>query len=294
MDDGGSPRNVKKGWRRFFKKAPFENAEDVTEEGIISMVKEGHEQGVILASEAEMIHNIFEFSDKDAKDIMTHRKHIAALDGTMSFREMLQFVEENNYSRYPVFEGDIDNITGVVHIKDILNLILKQEIMDTPIRELSGLCHDIVFIPETRNINTLFKGMQQKKTHMVIVVDEYGQTSGLVTMEDIIEEIMGNIQDEHDEEEPIIVLQSDGSFLMDGMAPFHEVCEQLLIEDVELEQYDTLNGFLIALIDRIPADGETIHLEAYGYSFDILKVENRIIKSVKIIKEENVVKDEDQ
>lgn len=297
MDDGGSPHNVKKGWKRFFKKAPFDNTDDVTEEGIISMVKEGHEQGVILASEAEMIHNIFEFSDKDAKDIMTHRKHIAALDGRMSFREMLQFVEDNNYSRYPVFIGDIDNIIGVVHIKDILNLILKQEIMDTPIQELEGLFHELSFIPETRNINNLFKGMQQKKTHMVIVVDEYGQTSGLVTMEDIIEEIMGNIQDEHDEEEPVITRQNDGSFLMDGMAPIHEVCEQLDISEEELEEleeYDTLNGFLIAMIDRIPSEGEKIHLEAYGYDFDILQIENRMIKNVKVSKEEKVVSDDDQ
>lgn len=285
MDDGGCPRkDTKRGWKRFFKKGNYDG-EDV-EEGIISLAREGHEQGVILDSEVEMIHNIFEFNDTDARDIMTHRKHIAALDGNMTFREMLHFIEEQNYSRYPVYQDDIDNIIGVVHIKDILNLILKNEIMDQPIIELKDLIHEITFIPETRNINTLFKGMQSKKTHMVIVVDEYGQTSGLVTMEDIIEEIMGDIEDEHDEEEQNIITESDGVYIMDGLAPLDEVCELLGIEDEELEEFDTLNGFLVSLIDKIPADGETFKVEAFGFEFDVQLVENKMIKTVKVKKQD--------
>ena len=283
MDDGGSPRKeVKRGLMRFFKKGTYDG--DDVEEGIISLAMEGHEQGVILDSEVEMIHNIFEFNDTDAKDIMTHRKHIAALDASMTFREMLQFIEGENYSRYPVYQDDIDNIIGVVHIKDILNLILKQEIMDQPISQLEDLIHEITFIPETRNINTLFKGMQLKKTHMVIVVDEYGQTSGLVTMEDIIEEIMGDIEDEHDEEEQNIITESEGVYIMDGMAPLDEVCELLDIEDEELEEFDTLNGYLVSIIDKIPSDDETFQLQAFGYEFDVQLVENKMIKTVKVKK----------
>lgn len=286
MDDAGSPRkDSKRGWMRFFKKTPYEG-EDV-EEGIISLAKEGHEQGVILDSEVEMIHNIFEFNDTDAKDIMTHRKHIAALDGAMTFREMLQYIEEQNYSRYPVYEDDIDNIIGVIHIKDILRQFLKENIMDKSIVEFKDLINDIPFIPETRNINTLFKGMKSKKTHIAIVVDEYGQTSGLVTMEDIIEEIMGDIEDEHDEEEEIIIPEADGCFLMDGMAPLDEVCELLGIEeDEELEEFDTLNGFLVSLYDKIPADDETFQIEAFGCVFDVQHVENKMIKTVKVKKQD--------
>ncbi|MBQ8663597.1 MAG: HlyC/CorC family transporter [Eubacterium sp.] len=285
MDDAGSPRKDKRGWMRFFKKAPYEG-EDV-EEGIISLAKEGHEQGVILDSEVEMIHNIFEFNDTDARDIMTHRKHIAALDANMTFREMIQYIEEENYSRYPVYQDDIDNIIGVVHIKDILKQFLKQDIMDKSIVEFKDMITEVPFIPETRNINTLFKGMQSKKTHMAIVVDEYGQTSGLVTMEDMIEEIMGDIEDEHDEEEKIIITEADGSYLMNGMAPLDEVCELLGIEDdEELEEFDTLNGFLVSLYDKIPADDETFQIEAFGCLFDVQSVENKMIKTVKVKKQD--------
>lgn len=285
MDDGGCPRkDTKRGWKRFFKKGFFEG-DDVTEEGIISLANEGMEQGVILDSEVEMIHNIFEYSDMDAKDIMTHRKHIAALEGSMTFRQMLEFVMNENYSRYPVYQDTIDNIIGAIHIKDVLNLILKEDVMDQPITEIDGLIYEIPFIPETRNINTLFKGMQSKKTHMAIVVDEYGQTSGLVTMEDIIEEIMGEIEDEHDEEEQVIAKEPDGSYSMDGMAPLSEVCEVLGIEDEELEEFDTLNGFLVSLIDKIPADGETFQVKAYGFLFHVTLVENKMIKTVKVKKE---------
>lgn len=284
MDDGGSPTGHERGWRKLFRKQQQpETGEDVTEEGIISMVKEGHEQGFIEDNEVRMIHNVFEFGDKDAKDIMTHRRNIAALDAKMTFRGMIDFVEANNFSRYPVYEEDIDNIIGLVHIRDILHLIQNQSLMDRPIGEIAGLIGETAFIPETRNIDDLFRAMQRRKMHMVIVVGEYGQTCGLVTMEDIIEEIMGNIQDEHDEEVPQITKQPDGSFLMDGMSPFYEVCESLGIEDDRLqEEYDTLNGFLVAQINRIPSDGETIHVDACGYGFDILKVENRTIQSVRV------------
>lgn len=288
MEDGGCPRKeTKRGWKRFFKKGLFDG-DDVTEEGIISLANEGMEQGVILDSEVEMIHNIFEYSDKDVRDIMTHRKHIAALDGNMTFHQMLEFIKEENYSRYPVYQDDIDNIIGAVHIKDILNLILKQDVMEQKISEIEDLIFEIPFIPETRNINTLFKGMQSKKTHMAIVVDEYGQTSGLATMEDIIEEIMGDIEDEHDEDEQTIVKESEDCYTMDGMASLDEVCELLGIEDddEELKEFDTLNGLLVSLIDKIPSDGETFVVEAYGCVFDVKLVENKMIKTVKVKKED--------
>ena len=161
MDDGGNPlKQIKKGWRFCSGKDRWKTLTMSPKKELISMVKEGHEQGVILASEAEMIHNIFEFDDKDAKDIMTHRKHIAALDGASTFREMLAFIEDQNYSRYPVYQEDIDNIIGVIHIKDILNFILRKDVMDQPVNQIEGLIHELPFIPETRSINDLLKRMQ--------------------------------------------------------------------------------------------------------------------------------------
>lgn len=270
---------------KLFGVDPQSDTDDVTEEEIISMVNEGHEQGMLLASEAEMIHNIFEFGDKEARDIMTHRKNIVALDGTMKFADAITYLTENNYSRYPVYLENIDNIIGMLHIQEALALSQKPELGDWQIKDIKGLVREIAFIPETRNINTLFTMMQTGKNHMVIVVDEYGQTSGLVAMEDILEEIVGNIEDEHDEEEPMIARQPDGSLRMDGMAPFDEVMEALGTEpEEEDEDFETLNGFLISLIDKIPNDGEVFSTTAYGWLFEILSVENKMIRTVRATK----------
>lgn len=270
---------------RIFGVDPLSDTDDVTEEEIISMVNEGHEQGVLLASEAEMIHNIFEFGDKEAKDIMTHRKNIVALDGNKTFRQTLEFIKENNYSRFPVYIDDIDNIIGVLHIKEALDLSMDSSMYEKAIKDIDGMILDVDFIPETRNINNLFATMQADKSHMVIVVDEYGQTSGIVAMEDILEEIVGNIEDEHDEEEQTIEKRLDGSYYMSGMASFTEVMEELGIErEDEEDEFETLNGFLISLIGKIPSDNEVFSTTAYGYLFEILSVENKMIQSVHVIK----------
>ncbi len=265
---------------------PLSGTDDVTEEEIISMVNEGHEQGMLLASEAEMIHNIFEFGDKEAQDIMTHRKNVVALDGNLTFRETLLFLKENNYSRYPVYLDDIDNIIGLLHIKEVLDFCQEPSLMERPVKEIEGLIRDVEFIPETRNINTLFTMMQNAKSHMVIVVDEYGQTSGIVALEDILEEIVGNIEDEHDEEEQMIQKLPDGGYLMNGMAEFSEVVEELGMEfgEDEDDDFDTLSGFLISLIDKIPSDNEVFSTTANGYLFEILSVKNRMISSVHVSK----------
>ena len=267
---------------RIFGVDPLAETDDVTEEEIISMVKEGHEQGILLAAEAEMIHNIFEFCDKDAKDIMKNRKNIVALDGSKTFRQALESIMGSNYSRFPVYLENIDNIIGVIHIKEVLDLCLDESLYEKPIRDIDGMIRGVDFIPETRSIDALFAEMQAKKSHMVIVVDEYGQTSGIVAMEDILEEIVGNIEDEHDEEELIIEKQWDGSFLMSGMAPYEEVLEALGIE--EKEEFETLNGFLISLIDKIPNDDEVFSTTAYGYLFEILSVANKSIQRVRVKK----------
>lgn len=257
--------------------------DDVTEEEIISMVKEGHEQGTILASEAELIHNVFEFDDKEVKDIMTHRKNIVSLDGNMSFIDAIEFIIDTGKSRFPVYENDVDSIIGVLHIKDAFTFFEKNEVYRSSIKDIDGLIRPVDFIPETVNINDLFKKMQSKKSHLAMVVDEYGQISGLIAMEDILEELVGNIEDEHDEEENYIRKNDDETFIMDGMTEFSDVKEALSLP-VEDDAYETLNGFIISLSDKIPEEGDKTVISAYGYRFSVMSVEDKVIKQVMIKK----------
>ena len=257
--------------------------DDVTEEEIISMVREGHEQGTILASEAELIHNVFEFDDKEVKDIMTHRKNIVSLDGNMSFIDAIEFIIDTGKSRFPVYENDVDSIIGVLHIKDAFTFFEKNEVYRSSIKDIDGLIRPVDFIPETVNINDLFKKMQSKKSHLAMVVDEYGQISGLIAMEDILEELVGNIEDEHDEEENYIRKNDDETFIMDGMTEFSDVKEALSLP-VEDDAYETLNCFIISLSDKIPEEGDKTVISAYGYRFSVMSVEDKVIKQVMIKK----------
>lgn len=257
--------------------------DDVTEEEIISMVREGHEQGTILASEAELIHNVFEFDDKEVKDIMTHRKNIVSLDGSMSFIDAIEFIIDTGKSRFPVYENDVDSIIGVLHIKDAFTFFEKNEVYRSSIKDIDGLIRPVDFIPETVNINDLFKKMQSKKSHLAMVVDEYGQISGLIAMEDILEELVGNIEDEHDEEEKYIRKNDDETFIMDGMTEFSDVKEALSLP-VDDDAYETLNGFIISLSDKIPEEGDKTVISAYGYRFSVMSVEDKVIKQVMIKK----------
>ena len=257
--------------------------DDVTEEEIISMVREGHEQGTILASEAELIHNVFEFDDKEVKDIMTHRKNIVSLDGSMSFIDAIEFIIDTGKSRFPVYEYDVDSIIGVLHIKDAFTFFEKNEVYRSSIKDIDGLIRPVDFIPETVNINDLFKKMQSKKSHLAMVVDEYGQISGLIAMEDILEELVGNIEDEHDEEENYIRKNDDETFIMDGMTEFSDVKEALSLP-VDDDAYETLNGFIISLSDKIPEEGDKTVISAYGYRFSVMSVEDKVIKQVMIKK----------
>lgn len=284
MDDGASPKlhyAERNNWfSDFLKKLNRRNSDKITEKEIISIVNEGHETGILQDSEVEMIQNIFEFTDKEAKDIMTHRKHICALDGTKTLRQILEQVLGEPYSRFPVFLDDIDNIIGILHIKEVMAFSQKEEYLNWQIKDIEGLFSPGEFIPETRRISDLFQKMQLKKAHMVIVVDEYGQTAGLVAMEDILEEIVGNIFDEHDKEKKLIEKTAEGCFTMHGMAALDDAADALGI-DFE-DEYDTLNGFLIAEIDKIPADGETFCVEYKGYRFDVTRVENKMIHTVQV------------
>ena len=261
-----------------------EMPEDVTEEEIISMVNEGHEQGVLEANEAEMITNIVEFGDKEAQDVMTHRTNIVGVDGKINLKSAIQFMLDATNSRFPVYEEGMDNITGIIHLKDAMRCHTAGNYDEWLIKDIPGLIRQAVFIPKTRKINLLFKNMQSKKLQMVIVADEYGQTAGLVALEDILEEIVGNIQDEYDEDVVYIEEQADGSFLADGMTPLEELEDRLGIAFKLEEDIGTLNGYLVSKLDKIPAEDEKSVIEDMGYSFQILSVARKKIQRARIRK----------
>ncbi|WP_026488517.1 hemolysin family protein [Butyrivibrio sp. XBB1001] len=269
---------------------------DVTEEEIKSMVSEGQEQGVLQETEADMITNIFEFSDKEARDIMTNRKAMVAIDANMSLKDAVNFMMDTNNSRFPVYLDDIDHIIGIMHIRDAMKKLSEETDEELPIRKIKGLLRQPKFVPETRNIDSLFHSMQSSKTQMVIIIDEYGQTAGLISMEDILEEIVGNIMDEYDEDENFVrPTKNPGEYIIEGKTPL-EVLEKRFKISFGESEFETLNGFMISKLDRIPESDEEFSVTVDGYSFKILSVNNHMIQSVlgtKLPEEESQQKEEE-
>lgn len=262
----------------------FDDDTDVTEEEIRSMVSEGQEQGVLQDSEADMITNIFEFSDKEVRDIMTHRNDICGIEGTMNLEDAISFMLQGNNSRFPVFLDNIDHIIGIVHIRDAVQKDSESGNEKKEIRQIKGLMRQPMYVPETRNIESLFHSMQSTKTQIAIVIDEYGQTAGLVSMEDILEEIVGNIMDEYDEDESFITPSGKpGEFVALGRTPIETVEKRFGI-DLHEDEFETLNGLLISKMDRIPEEDEKYDVTIDGYNFSILEVQNHMITSVGVKK----------
>ncbi len=260
-----------------------EAVNDITEEELMSMVYEGHEQGLIQESEAQMISNIFELGDKEAQDIMTHRKNVVAIDGETGLKDAIAFMLAGKNSRYPVFEENIDHIIGILHLKDAMRYQVEHKNSNAAIKNIKGLLREPSFVPQTRNIDELFKEMQSKKLQMVVVVDEYGQTDGLVAMEDILEEIVGNIQDEYDEDREYIEDKGNNEYIIEGTTPLEDLEERFDIH-FKKEEFETLNGFLISKMDKIPEPDEDFDIDYQGYNFKILTVEKKMIQTVLVTK----------
>ena len=213
---------------------------------------------------------------------MTSRNRIFAVEKTKRVGECLQECLQSGYSRYPVYEGDVDNIIGVLHLKDMVEAYLKSNVI-----AVSSIIDSPMFVHPTYDISKLLKKMQKEKTHMAIVVDEYGQTDGLVTLEDIIEEIVGNIQDEHDNEEKEARRTLDDGYIVDGLISLNDLED--LYDDLEFPESDieTLNGFMLYKYGHLPEDDQqNIKIDYGGYTFETLEIKDRIIQSVKIKKTE--------
>lgn len=262
----------------------FKKEENKSEE-LMEIVNESHELGVINTNEADMIQNIVEIRNKDAKDVMVHRKNVVALDGKMTLEETIDFINNNSFSRYPVYLDDIDDIIGSVHIKQLLKYVSDSKNLKKRIQDIDGLIREIGFIPETNAIYSVFNKMKIKKNHIAIVVDEYGQTSGIITMEDILEEIVGNIIDENDDEESGIVEITEDEYRIEGVTNIEEV-EEILGIKIDGD-FETLNGFLTYMNGKIPAENSTFLVKAYGYKFQVIDVQNKVIQDVKVTKLDN-------
>ena len=253
-----------------------------TEEEILSMVNEGQEQGVILDSEVKMISRIMEFGDKEAQDVMTNRNNIHAFDANITLKEAVEMIMNDHFSRFPVYEETIDHVIGFIYLKDAMRMQMHEKMNQMSIGSIRRLLRKPVFVPETKSIDSVFRMMQTSKTQMVVVIDEYGQTSGILTLEDILEEIVGNIQDEFDVDDKFVISAKQDGYIFSGTTPL-EYIEELLQIDLEQEEYETLNGFVIGKLEHIPEEGDVgFAFEVSGYDFSVLEVKNRMIQEVGI------------
>ena len=263
---------------RLFGIDPTADEEKVTEEEILMLVDVGEESGVIENAQAEMISNIFELDDIDAGDIMTHRVDMTAVEADEPVSEVVKVAIEDGYSRIPVYDDDPDNIVGIVYIKDLLPYIGKEVPTDKTIREVM---REAYFVPETKKCGELFAEMSEKRVQIAIVVDEYGGTAGLLTLEDIIESIVGSIQDEYDTEEEEIAKINDTTFTVDGTTDLDEINE-LVGADIPEGDYDTIAGFIISELGFLPKDGDMDTVELDNLKFTIIEVEDKRIAKVRI------------
>lgn len=255
--------------------------EIVTEEEIKMMVNQGEEKGSIEENEKELINNVFEFNDIIASEIMIYRTDIYAIEINEDVYEILDEIDEYKYSRIPVYEETIDDIKGILFLKDILKLVsTRQEF------KIADIMRDAYFVPESKPIDEIFEELQANKMQMAIVVDEYGGTAGLLTMEDILEELVGNIFDEYDDVEVEYKRLDDNTYLIDGSVSLYEMKKIL---DIELPEgdYETLSGYLIEKLGRLPEENEHPVIEDEHLTYKIEEYEDRRIKWVKVCKNNN-------
>ncbi|MDB5025549.1 MAG: HlyC/CorC family transporter [Mucilaginibacter sp.] len=239
------------------------------------LLEQGKETGAIDSTEHELIQNVFDFNERVVKNIMVPRTKISAVDINTEQDELLEILITEGYSRIPVYEDTIDKIVGIVHAKDILPLLARKSSF-----QLKDIIRKPYFIPETKKINDLMAELQQKRIQIAIVLDEFGGTAGMVTLEDIVEELVGEIQDEYDEEKPIVEKVNDTEFIVNALAPIYDVNSHLPHDLPEDGDYDTVSGWLGDIFGKIPDVGE--QKESSGYNITVLKKSDQNIESVKL------------
>lgn len=256
-----------------FGKKAFNRREYISEEELKLLLEEGRKQGIFEPEEKELIHGVFEFTDTSVKEVMIPSPKMVTLKTSMSFEEIISVISEEEFSRYPLIGKDINDIRGIVYAKEFFNLLSKGDKDKIGIRRATK---PALFIPETMKISNLLREMQKKRVHMAIVIDEYGAVSGLVTLEDLLEEIVGEIRDEYDTESPVTKLP-DGSFIIDPSISTRDLQDDYDMTIPESTEYETLGGFIITHLQRIPKCGDTIEIEKMRLKV-VEMVEQRISK----------------
>ncbi|NLY62743.1 MAG: HlyC/CorC family transporter [Erysipelothrix sp.] len=271
------------------------NADDLddiaTEEEIKLMVSVSSEGGHIDENEREMIDNIFAFDDLEVEDIMTHRTEIIAIDEKWSFEEIMNFVAGERYTRYPVYKDSLDNIIGTIHLRDLLAYLNK-----TNEFVLTDILRKAYYVPTSKMSDELFSEFKVNKTHLAVVIDEYGGTAGIITMEDLIEEILGEIADEYDDDETDGILRiSDDMWIVDGDSELVDLYDELEVE-FPLDKFDTVSGFVVGELGRLPQSEDVNSLlsaiEFEGYRFIITKIDDKVVAKVKITRLKPMIEEE--
>lgn len=252
--------------------------EKISEEEVREIIIQSHQDGCIEDEEQEMIAGVFEFNDKTAKEMMTSRKDTFMLDASIPISQLLDDILEKNYSRMPVYEESIDNIIGVLYIKDLIKVAKEVGFENI---DLKSILHKPFFIPESKKANELFKELKEQKTHIAVIINEYGGFSGIVTMEDLIEEILGDINDEYDTEDTEIRQISKDTYLLRGSVPIYRINNKLNVH-IEIGEYDTLNGYLLTQIGEIPEDNTQFELKIDNAEIKVTKVSNKRIEEVEM------------
>lgn len=268
------------------KKKKAEQENNITEEGIRQMVDAGGDMGSIDETEKEMINNIFDLSNISVGEIATHRTDIVAIPLDATLEDITNVITEEKYSRIVVYDESIDNIVGVFHVKDMVKYILGDaKRMEEDYFHIEDILMTPYFVPFSKKTDELFQEMQREKVHMAIVIDEYGGTAGIVTMEDVIEEIVGNIFDEYDvEEEEDICPIGEDDYRINGTTDLGDVEELLGITFEDDEDYDTLGGYLIGRLGRIPDEEEKPEISVSGWLFQVESIEEKRIEKVRTIR----------
>uniref|UniRef100_A0A7C4AIX5 HlyC/CorC family transporter n=1 Tax=Thermodesulfovibrio aggregans TaxID=86166 RepID=A0A7C4AIX5_9BACT len=246
----------------------------ISQEELKLLIEEGEEKGIFEPEERQLIHSAFSFSEITVKEIMVPAPQMVTVSIYMSIDEMKEIIMDEKFSRYPVLGKDLNDVRGILHAKDFYNALIKNpEALD-----IKKLLKPPMFVPETMKINILLKEMQKKRVHMAVVVDEYGVVTGLVTLEDIIEELVGEIRDEYDTEMPVITLP-DGSMIIDASISIRDLKEDYGIEIEESEEYDTLGGFILTALQKIPRVGDTVNVN--GKIFRVIEMVGQRVSKIK-------------
>ncbi len=274
--------NISKQIIKIFKLGAISESQikDKAEEDILNMLEKGNEKGVIEEDVKDMVSGIFDFDDTIVGEIMTHRTEMTAIADDTDINKAIELAVESGFSRIPVYHEDVDNIVGVIYAKDLLRHVYHE---NKEVKNLNEITRPAVFIPKSKHLDELFAEMRQSKTQIAVIVDEYGGTEGLVTIEDLIEEILGNIQDEYDKEVDEAKKVNETTFTLDGNMNIYEACE-LLDVDIPEGDYETISGFIIEKLGYIPNIGEHPKLHVGDITFTVSTVENRRIAKVIAVK----------